>query len=123
MAFELTYDAQNQCLLAVMSGKILDLQTLRDYSLQIVDFMRQHPECKRYINDLSSAEFFLPVIDIIRLPNVHTSVGMDPSWKRAVVVKEWNEEFDLYEKAVINRGFDLRIFTDRIRAKEWIVTC
>ena len=85
--------------------------------------MAKEHNCKRFLNDMRKANILLSVADLFDLPKLLSVEEFNRSWKRAVFVGENRfEEFKFYETTAINKGLQVKVFTEKSMAIEWLRT-
>ena len=119
MKFNVHYDQENDYLIASMEG-VLNFETMKAYVSEIVK-KAQECNCKRLLNDLRKVRIGEDTMTIFNTPEAMEIEGIDQSWKRAVVVDEQNRRtFRFYETVAMNRGHNIKLFTDYGKAVEWL---
>ena len=83
MTFNVSYDQANECVIASFTGT-LDAKTAQVYAEEIAGTASKH-DSKRVLNDMRQAKVDLSTSEIFRLREMLDTVGVDLSWKRAIV--------------------------------------
>jgi hypothetical protein len=120
MAFEVYYDEEHDCLVGVFAGK-LNEASAEEYMKTFVEMASEH-DCKFILNDLREAELDLNTFQLYVLPAVLDAAGIDRSWIRAIVMPiqlKQLADFRFFETVAINRGYQVKLFTDPDEAKNW----
>jgi len=118
MKFTVHYDPESRHLVARLIGA-LDKKTIGQYARAIVQAGTEH-NCKNLLNDISQVKVDLSVADIFFLPELLDSVGIDSTWKRAVVTRGNHDIFRFLETRMINESHPVKIFQDQEAAVTWL---
>ena len=115
--FSVYFDEQNQCLRGKFKGKLTVL-SLSDYVKEVQKKAAQAN--KRLVTDFTEAELGISTIEIIGIPEMLDSMGLDDTWKRALVLSKKIDEFELYSVLANNKGYSVRTFVDIDEALAWL---
>jgi len=118
MKFTVHYDPENRHLVARLIGT-LDKKTIGQYAQAIVQAGMEN-NCRNLLNDLSQVRVDMSVADISHLPELLNSMGIDSSWKRAVVFHGNHDIFRFLETRMIDEGQLVRVFQDHEAAIAWL---
>jgi hypothetical protein len=119
MEYNVDYDQENDYLIASYEG-VLNFETMKEYMREIVK-KGQECNCKRLLNDLRKARIGKDTMTIFNTPEAMEKEGIDLGWIRAVVVdKQHKEDFRFYETVAMNRGHQVRLFTEFDDAINWL---
>jgi hypothetical protein len=118
MPFDVRYDPEHDCIISRYSGD-LDMKSFREYAAEMAKTASKH-DCKCLINDMREAEIKWSTVDLYNLPNLLDSEGITRSWKRAILFTEISENARFFETAARNKGYRVKIFTDRDEAMGWL---
>jgi hypothetical protein len=124
MPYEITYDADNECVMSRMTGQ-LDEQTIRAFIAEMALFLNQH-HCTRILNDLRAINDLsstLTTYKIYTMPQYISQAGYPPETKRAIVFNEVEDEnLAFFETVSRNQGQRVAVFTDFGEALEWLTS-
>ena len=119
MGFTVQYDPKNRCVIGRFMGS-MEEETTSQY-MRAIAGAGQELNCKFYLNDLSQATIDdFTTLDIFNLPQTLKTVGIDHSWKRAILFAKDFPKFRFIETRMINEGQPVRIFQDRKAAIKWL---
>lgn len=122
MPIEIHYDAEIECLCVKLTGK-LNMAAIQEGLGALVEAEAAHPECRRLLNDLQEAAMDMNTVEIYKLPQMLISSGLNPNWRRALVVPPaFLQDFKFYETAAYNQGYSVKVFTDRADALKWLTS-
>ncbi len=114
-----TYDKENDYVVASCEGA-LNIEAMSEIARKIVETARKH-NCKSLLNDLRKVTLDVDTMDIFKSPEVIQMEGIDRHWKRAIVVDEkYKGDFHFFETVAVNRGHQMRVFTDYHLAITWL---
>jgi hypothetical protein len=115
--FSVYFDEQNQCLRGKFKGKLTVL-SLSDYVKEVQKKAAQAN--KRLVSDFTETELDISTIEIIGIPEMLASMGLDDTWKRAIVLSKKIDEFELYSVLANNKGYTVRTFVSMDEALAWL---
>jgi len=118
MAFTVQYEPDKGHLIARLTGT-LDREVLGQYARAIFEAGRTY-NCKKLLNDISQVVMDISISEIFYLPELLESVGIDSTWKRAVLYTADQEKFRFLETRMFNEGHPVKIFRDRDSAVRWL---
>ncbi len=118
MTFDVRYDPAKQCLVGKAPGEI-DCESARGYARAVVGASLKH-ECKKFLNDLRGSDVRLGTIDIYEVWKLFEGLGIDGTWKRAILASEQLKDYRFFENVSVNRGHQVRVFTDPSAALAWL---
>jgi len=131
MAYQVTYDPEEDCVHASIEGAV-DLATVQRYAREITKQLRAH-NCLRLRNDMRRASIKLSTMDLYDLPawieERLEEAGVSRSCKRALLVSRDFRDYEFYETVSRNHGHLLEVFADStttgifrdvIKAEEWL---
>lgn len=84
-------------------------------------------QCKKarlLLTDFSSVDTQASITDIFQFPKIYNGLGLDRTSRIAVLVSDetlGSKELSFYETICLNRGWQVRIFTKKDLALEWLV--
>lgn len=112
------YDTENDCIVGNLVGEVT-MKTLMTYVTTISEACEEN-NCKRFLNDISKSELKLSTVELYYLPRMAVKGAFNHSWKRAILLNERNRDVDFYEITAINQSLNIKVFTDRDEAIEWL---
>jgi len=78
--------------------------------------------CKLLLLDHRQAQVHLDILEISNRPDELDRLGFPRSCKIAAVYREQHFElFRLFETVCVNRGFQVKIFTEFVAARNWLL--
>jgi hypothetical protein len=118
MPFSIYYDKKFNCIVVLFKG-VLRPEEGKSYPKEAVRLGLKHG-CKRILVDVREGQLDFSTTDIYKLSEMLDNGGLDRSWKRAVIASKQFEDFQFYETVMINRGYQLKIFSDPDEAMKWL---
>jgi hypothetical protein len=118
MIFNLHYEQECDCIIGSFIGN-MNLEALKEYAKEIKKTVMKN-NCKHFINDLRRANLDLTSIDIFSIPSLLIKLGIDHTWKIAVVFSNDVEDYSFFETVTNNRGKIVKIFKDPDEAINWL---
>jgi hypothetical protein len=105
----------------IMSGSITfpDVARLRS---EAADLAKAHSVCK-FVSDYRNASLDVSTFDIYRLPDDLARIGFSRKHKLAMVCPASaanRADFAFFETVAVNRGLQVRLFTDDGAAMTWL---
>lgn len=124
MAHDIAYNSEQGIIELTYHGEI-DPAALKSSAADVYHLAKERSCCVALI-DWSQSRLGVGVSGIYDLPRVLSSIteslGLNiHKIKRALLVKEKTEGFRFLENVTRNRGQNVRLFTDRAEAIEWLV--
>lgn len=116
--FSVSFDKKCNCIIVRFIGEINSF-SMNEY-LEEVSKMAKINNCKRIISDLSKASIKMSFHELFLTPQKVVIDKYDLSWKRAIIVKEINENAHFYETVARNQLMSVKLFTNEKDAKEWL---
>jgi hypothetical protein len=114
MAYQVTYNPQEDCVHATIEGEV-DLALAQRYAREITRQLRVH-NCLRLLNDMRRAMIKLSTMEIYDLPawieERLEEAGVSRSCKRALLVSRDFNDYLFFETVTRNHGQLLEVFTD-----------
>jgi len=118
MNCELTYDEERDLIVGRIYGEF-DSSVVMKMTTDLAAMVRRHG-CSRVLNDLRGATITSATLSICNMPRVVDQAGVPIKCKRALIIREASADFHFLETAFVNIGQEVRIFTDRDDAIEWL---
>ena len=113
------YDPENRVLVVSVSGE-MDNSTFPEAAKTLWDELDKH-KCDRALIDHLDFTISDSVIEIYDRPKELIDVSGGRRLKMAGLVKEMDTNYRFIENIYVNRGFNVRIFTDREDAMRWLI--
>ena len=120
MPFEISYDAEHECVIAVFTGKIT-MTLVREYIAAVTPLLEEH-DCQRLLSDSREGTLELSATDILTFPKLADESPLTARCKRAVLAPPKKSGYVMYEALSLIRGHKVRVFTDREKAMEWLLS-
>ncbi len=101
------------------------LEDILDHFTEIAQVAAEK-KCLKILGDYRKATPKLSTIEIYELPqklmDIYTNAGANArATKRAIVVREGQQEYEFYETVTVNSGQNAKIFHDLEIAKKWLL--
>lgn len=119
MRYEIQYDADRNCLLIHIQGT-MEASELPGLASDLVALTERH-KCERLLNDIREVELRLSTLDIYDIPELAIESGLSPRVRRALLVTSDQKESAFFETVSMNRGQNVRVFTDFDEAMSWLM--
>lgn len=81
--------------------------------------LKEH-NCNKCIFDHRAANVIAGTLSSYDRPKVYKLFRLDHSVHTALVVRELNDDMKFYENVCLNRGWNVKIFTDYDAAIDWL---
>lgn len=111
----------NEDLLYIKTCGVMTTEFANTMLAEIVEAAKRHC-CKRQLVDHRETEFGFSMVEYYERPRVNQKIGMEYTWRVAMVFAALTEETLFFETVFQNRGYTLRQFDDIEKAKEWVLT-
>lgn len=118
MAFEIRVDEQMKCIFVTFSGA-LTMRVIHEYLEELLPILHECPY-RRLLSDCSRVEVRLSSMDILQLPKFAAASPLTQDLKRAVLATPGTSGYELYETLSSMAGQQLRVFSRRDAAMEWL---
>ena len=119
MEFIVQFDEDNDCITGIFTGNF-DIEMLKPAIKKIKYMELKHP-CKRFINDIRKLKFAFSKKSIYTIPDILFSLGIDKSWKRAVLVSESDHETaQFFANVMTRRDYTIECFLEKDEALVWL---
>ena len=118
MSYTINYDQGTETIMVAVHGE-LDLQLLQRLATDVAAAIKRH-DCKRILNDLRNARLTQKSFDIYQMPEEAKKLGIGHSHKRALVVEDRATDFHFLETVFVNRGYEVKMFTNPDEALVWL---
>ena len=119
MEFQVQYDEENKCISCIFSGQF-DIDMLKP-AIKNLKQMESRHTCKKFISDIRKLKFEFSNEAIYKIPDLLFSLGIDISFKRAILVSESDLKYAQFFTNVMNRkGYTVECFLENDNALEWL---
>lgn len=118
MTHKLVYDAQSGCIELTVTG-LFNMERLKQLAPQVAR-LSEESGCKRILNDMSGATIEVSLSDVYSSPQEMDNSGISRATRRALVIPPHFDEAEFLETVTRNRGHNLKVFSDRHSALEWL---
>jgi hypothetical protein len=118
MEWVIHLDAPEQLVLVNVTGTV-KAEPLREMTLELRDAVRQH-QFKRVLLDYTEAVPGLQLYETFERPKVLQELHFPVEVKVAVLYRTLNEDTQFLENVYRNKGFPVRVFSDRNLALGWL---
>jgi hypothetical protein len=85
----------------------------------IVEAAMEH-QCSSHLIDHRETTFLFNLSDYYDRPSINEKLGISRKFKTAMIFAQLTEDTRFMETVFINRGYNLRHFTDIDKAKAWL---
>ena len=96
----------------------LDIRLLRSMASDVAEAVKKFG-CKRILNELRDAEA-TRTIETYNMPDTAKKAGVTELYKRALVVGDKAPDFIFLETVFVNRGHQVKMFTNIDDARDWL---
>jgi len=121
MSYNLTIEKKEDVLWVTSTGN-RSLQTVLAMSKDILAACVEK-KVKKVLIDVRALEGRLSTVDAYEIPDKHFPKMRDPNVITHCVIidlKEFEHRYKFFEDVAVNRGFDLRIFSNTGEGLEWL---
>ncbi len=118
MGHQLHYNPDIDCIELIVEG-VFNMARLKQIALEVAKLSGESG-CQRILNDMSRATIEVSLTEAYSSPQQMDESGICRSTRRALVVPP---DFDLarfLETVTRNRGHNLKVFTERDEALNWL---
>ncbi|MBN1779788.1 STAS/SEC14 domain-containing protein [bacterium] len=121
MAYDITFIAEHGIVNIKNSGN-LSVDEIVCQTGEVVTLAKEKKSLA-ILTEFTAVIMNVSLIDVFKLTELYEQVGMDHHSKIAVLVSAADlnmEELQFYETVCFNRAWNIRIFTERDEAIEWL---
>ncbi len=118
MTHILQYNPDSDCVELMIQG-VFNMERLKAIAPEVAR-LSEKSDCQRILNDMSSATIDVSLADIYSSPQQMDNSGINRNTRRALVVPPDFDQGAFLETVTRNRGHNLRVFSDRVSALEWL---
>jgi hypothetical protein len=123
MSWKIEYQEDMDIIRIENSGKV-SLKEIQDQTIRGLELVREY-NCKRCLSDCSAMQSELNTIEIHRIVTLYNDITMPHSIRIAVLLpteltQQTRDDFQFYETIAVNQGYQVRLFTSRQMALDWL---
>jgi hypothetical protein len=122
MTLKIKYNTEYGIVESVLSNHVTHEELIME-TTQCIALAKEN-NSNLFLSDASNAIIKTSIINALSLEDIHVKEKLKRNSRIALirpVSKESNEFVSFYETACINRGWDVKIFTDRQSALDWLI--
>lgn len=119
MSYKINYNKEQDYIAVTIEGDFA-LPTLKELAAETVRFIERY-NCKRILNDMRRARLTEDTFNIYNMPKISSQAGIEPRFKRALVVDELSSDYHFLETVFVNQGHIVKVFTDIDTALRWLL--
>ena len=119
MPYKIVYEKEGDYISIRVEGGF-GLSVLKQLSADVSKFIEKYG-CNHILNDLRLAKLTSDTLDIYNMPQTASNSGIENLCKRALVVSERSSDFHFLETVFLNRGHNVKMFTDIEEAMHWLL--
>jgi hypothetical protein len=120
MPFTIEYIAARNYILSTFTGPIT--MALVDEYIDALLPVLEDSGCRRLLSDSTAAQIQVTTMDIMQFPKMAGASPLTSALKRAALAPEGTSGYEMYETFSKIQGQNVRIFTDRTDALEWLLS-
>lgn len=115
---EITSKIENRTLFITLKGKGSDLEGVKKFSKEMFERCLKN-SCNKILLEYGVENLNLTDVELFELGEYHAHII--PSIIRVAVVRDdYTERLKLWEDVCVNRGANVKVFTDYESAGEWL---
>ena len=119
MSYKINYNKEQGYIAVTIEGDFA-LSILKELAADIAEFTERY-NCNRILNDMRHARLTEDTFNIYNMPKIASQAGVEPRFKRALVVNELSSDYHFLETVFVNQGHIVKIFTDFDAALHWLL--
>ncbi len=120
MPHTLTYNSDTDCIELTVEG-VFNMERLKKIAPEVAKLSEQSG-CLNILNDMSGATIDISLTEIYTNPQEMDHSGIRRTTRRALVIPADFDPAAFLETVTRNRGHNLKVFSDRESALEWLQT-
>lgn len=117
MEYDISFDENLKVIICRLSGDIY-LSQAYDLVQKIMDSSRKYLT-RKIIIDLQKATFNIEMSRMVDLSMICDRMGLDDSFKTAVICNEIDLKLQFYERLSNNKSKQFKLFLDEEEARNW----
>jgi len=110
MPYKIYYNEEQDYIVVTVDGEFA-LSNLKELAADVARFIEQY-DCNRILNDLRRASLTQDSFNIYNMPKTASQAGIEPRYRRALVVSGHTSDFRFLETVFLNQGHNVKMFTD-----------
>jgi mevalonate pyrophosphate decarboxylase len=120
MSYEVTYDAERDCIVTRIDGK-LDTPVAEEFLAEVARVISTSG-CERILDDLRGAELTLSTGELYFAPRLVSEAGIPREIRSAIIVTErdW-PKYSFLELVARNQAHTVKVFIDPDEAGRWLM--
>jgi len=118
MSFAVKYDKDTDCILVTVKGNF-NLSILPLLAAEVKQLIHDN-SCIHILSDFRHAHLTDSLANTYKMPDVALNSGICRNIKRALVVKEIEQNFRFLETVFVNRGNVVKLFDNLNEARNWL---
>ena len=118
MTHKLAYNTETDCIELTVEGSF-NMERLKRIAPEVAQ-LSEESGCLNILNDMSNATIDVSLSGVYSSPQEMDNSGKSRTTRRALVVPPSFDQASFLETVTRNRGHDLKVFTDRKEALDWL---
>lgn len=121
MTWHVDYLADEQAIVVEFSGAV-SMEDLKATCIQCIAVAREHATYA-ILADAREMRLTAQTTELYHLPDTVEEQGLTRHYRVAMVISDdsnQKESFTFFETVFVNRGFQMRLFSERCAALEWL---
>ena len=120
MPFTIQYIEDQNYILSTFTGPIT-MAVIQKYVDELLPVL-QDTGCQRLLSDSTEAQLQVTTMDILQFPKIAEASPLTSALKRAALAPDSTSGYEMYETFSKIQGQEVRVFTDRTEALEWLLS-
>lgn len=122
MSYRISYLEEHDIIESIFEDTT-NLQEIKESTVKGLSLAAEK-KCKNFLADCSGLKQGSSILELYSLGNFYVEINVERGTRQAVIlpnVKKIENELRFYETVTRNRGFDVRVFSDREKAIAWLL--
>jgi hypothetical protein len=119
MPFTIEYIGDRDYILSTFTGPIT-MALVHEYIDALLPIL-EDTGCRRLLSDSINAQIQVTTMDILQFPKMAQASPLTTDLTRAALAPIGTSGYEMYETFSKIQGQDVRVFTDRLEALEWLL--
>jgi len=120
MPFTIEYIGDQGYILSTFTGPIT-MALVHEYIDTLLPILEE-TGCHRLLSDSTDAQIQVTTMDIMQFPKMAEASPLTTALKRAALAPAGTSGYEMYETFSKIQGHEVRVFTDRTEALEWLLS-
>ncbi len=120
MPFEITYNDKDDYIVSTFTG-LINMTMVHEYLDALIPVLEK-TGARRLLSDSTEAQVQVSAMDIMQFPHLAEASPLTAGLKRAALAAEGSSGYLMYETFSKMQGQNVRVFTDRDEAVQWLLT-